>query len=177
MSNVFQSNFSLLVAALAVLLTGCVDKAKPDFERCQRLQADKKYDDAREACQRAVAADPESTSGKLAAARIPVLQTESMKADQASRRERAEIMGRVEAAEAKGAELKAKLAAAIARVAKLQDQVDHAEDATDKARLEGELASATKEKAAIAAEMRGSNQGSGRKPCACPPGDPLCSCL
>jgi len=161
---------------LALLIVGCADKAKPEFERCEQLQTDKKYNEAREACQRAVAADPESTAGKLAAARIPVIDTEAVKADQAERRERDQSDARIAEAEARSASLKANFDAALARVAQLQGQLNNTTDPVEKARLEAELAAALKDKNTAGAEIRGGKSPNG-KPCNCPPGDPLCSCL
>ena len=161
---------------LALLIVGCADKAKPEFERCEQLQTDKKYNEAREACQRAVAADPESTAGKLAAARLPVIDTEAVKAAQAERTERDRSSAAIDEAEATARERKTRFDTAVARLAQLQSQLSASTDPDAKARIEGELAKVKEEKAAIATEMRGGKPSSG-KPCNCPPGDPLCSCL
>jgi TPR repeat protein len=66
-----------LVVGLAVVVTGvlsCTDKAKPAFDRC--VQADTAGDlpAALAACADAVKADPNSGSGKLAAARAAVIE-------------------------------------------------------------------------------------------------------
>lgn len=162
--------------ACALVMTACADKAKPEFERCEQLQTDKKYNEAREACQRAVAADPESTSGKLAAARIPVLDTEAVTSARAERAEQDRSSAALDEAVAKSRELKTRFDAAIARVTQLQGQLSGTTDPDAKARIESELAKVKEEKAAIATEIRGGKSPNG-KPCNCPPGDPLCSCL
>ena len=169
-----RTSKSLLV--LALLIVGCADKAKPDFERCEQLQTDKKYNEAREACQRAVAADPESTAGKLAAARIPVIDTEAVKSARAERAEQARSSAALDEAEAKSRELKTRFDAAIARVRRLESELSSTTDPDAKARIESALAKVKEEKAAIATQIRGGKPSSG-KPCNCPPGDPLCSCL
>ena len=162
--------------ACTLVMTACTDKAKPEFERCQQLQTYRKFNEAREACQRAVAADPESKAGKLAAARIPVIDTEAVKSAQAERAERDRSSAAIDEAEAKSRELKTRFDAAIARVTQLQGELSRTMDPDAKARVEGELAKVQEEKAAIATEIRGGKSPSG-KPCNCPPGDPLCSCL
>lgn len=158
------------------ILVGCTDRAKPEFERCQQLQTDKKYNEAREACQRAVAADPESKAGKLAAARIPVIDTEAVKSAQAERAEQDRNSAALDEAEAKRRELKTRFDAAIARVRQLESDLSSTTDPDAKARIESDLAKVKEEKAAIATQIRGGKPSSG-KPCNCPPGDPLCSCL
>lgn len=164
----------MLLGALtcALVIAGCTDKAKPDFARCEQFQNAKKYDEAREACQRAVAADPESKSGKLAATRLPVIAIEASKAAQAERADDAAFEER----EAKLAALKGRFDATLSRIAGLQAELSQATDPGVKARVEAALAKVKEEKAAIATEMRGGKPSSG-KPCNCPPGDPLCSCL
>jgi tetratricopeptide (TPR) repeat protein len=168
-----MSSSSLPVtSALCLLLAiGCTDKAKPEFERCEQLEAGKKYDEAREACQRAVAADPESKCGKLAAARLPVIANEASKAAQAQRADDAAF----EEHEAKLAALKGRFDAALARIGELQAALSQATDPGEKSRIESNLAQTMTEKNAIATEMRGGKPSSG-KPCSCPPGDPLCAC-
>jgi len=170
MSSTSLPRISALFLLFAIV--GCTDKAEPDFERCEQFQNAKKYDEAREACQRAVAADPESKNGRLAAARLPVIATEAGKAAQAERSDDAAFEER----EAKLVALKGRFDAALSRIAELQAELSQASDPDAKARIESELAKVKEEKAAIATEMRGGKPSSG-KPCNCPPGDPLCSCL
>jgi hypothetical protein len=57
-------------AWVLILLAGCVDKAKADYDRC--VERDQNYDvkGARESCQAAVAADPKSVSGQAAAKKL-----------------------------------------------------------------------------------------------------------
>ncbi len=77
--------------AFILLLTGCLDKAKADYDKC--LDRERNYDvpGAVAACQAAVAADPKSTSGEAAAKKLVDLQTVSAKmkteADEKSQRE------------------------------------------------------------------------------------------
>ncbi len=55
---------------MLLLLAGCVDKAKADYDRC--VDRDQNYDvnGAVEACQAAVAADSKSVSGQAAAKKL-----------------------------------------------------------------------------------------------------------
>jgi hypothetical protein len=55
---------------MLLLLAGCMDKAKADYDRC--VERDQNYDvkGAREACQAAIAADPKSPSGLAAAEKL-----------------------------------------------------------------------------------------------------------
>jgi len=55
---------------MLLLLAGCIDKAKADYDRC--VERDQNYDvkGAVAACQAAVAADPNSPSGKAAAEKL-----------------------------------------------------------------------------------------------------------
>lgn len=55
---------------MLLLLAGCMDKAKADYDRC--VERDQNYDvkGAREACQAAVAADSKSPSGLAAAKKL-----------------------------------------------------------------------------------------------------------
>ncbi|HEX4516911.1 MAG TPA: hypothetical protein VGH87_11475 [Polyangiaceae bacterium] len=55
---------------MLLLLAGCVDKAKADYDRC--VERDQGYDvkGAVESCQAAVAADPKSVSGQAAAKKL-----------------------------------------------------------------------------------------------------------
>ncbi len=64
----------------AALLAGCTDKAKASYEECLKLEA--KWDPigAQAACEAAVKADPNSKSGKAAAAKLLALQEEAEKA-------------------------------------------------------------------------------------------------
>ncbi|HKO52965.1 MAG TPA: hypothetical protein VJV79_34890, partial [Polyangiaceae bacterium] len=67
----------------------------------------------------------------------------------------------------------------------LEKQRDSAKDEATRARLEAELSKAKQDtaKAGAAVQQRGSapaarpRPGGASKPCSCPPGDPLCSCL
>jgi hypothetical protein len=65
----------VLLSIGAMTLAGCTDEAEPDLKRCEELEQQQKYDDAIEACQLSVSRDPESTAGKRAQAKIPVLET------------------------------------------------------------------------------------------------------
>jgi hypothetical protein len=59
---------------LVVALGACVDKAKPDWDRC--MERDQNYDvpGAYSACQAAVAADPNGASGQAAAKKLDQLK-------------------------------------------------------------------------------------------------------
>jgi hypothetical protein len=61
--------------AVTLLLVGCMDKAKADYDKC--VERDRNYDvaGAVTACQAAVAADPKSPSGQAAAKKLLDLQT------------------------------------------------------------------------------------------------------
>lgn len=64
-----------LAFTFSVLLVGCMDKAKADYDKC--VERDRNYDvaGAVSACQAAVAADPKSASGQAAAKKLLDLQT------------------------------------------------------------------------------------------------------
>jgi hypothetical protein len=53
---------------------GCDDAARPDFERCQTLQAEDQLETALEACRSAAARSPESAAGKEASALARTLE-------------------------------------------------------------------------------------------------------
>jgi len=60
-----------VLLALAVGIAACgTDKAKEPFEQCVQLEASKKLVEAREACEAAVKADPNSESGKAALGKL-----------------------------------------------------------------------------------------------------------
>ncbi len=63
------------LAFTLLLLVGCMDKAKADYDKC--VERDRNYDvaGAVSACQAAVAADPKSPSGQAAAKKLLDLQT------------------------------------------------------------------------------------------------------
>jgi len=73
-----------------LLVTGCDDKAKADYDRC--VERDHNYDvaGAVSACQAAVATDSKSQSGQAAAKKLLELQSVSdkLKAEQAEKIER-----------------------------------------------------------------------------------------
>ncbi len=70
-----MSRASVVGACIAgcVLATGCLDKAKADYDRC--VERDKNYDvpGAYSACAAAVAADPKSISGQEAQKKLETL--------------------------------------------------------------------------------------------------------
>lgn len=72
-----------LACMFTVLLVGCMDKAKADYDTC--VERDRNYDvaGAVSACKAAVAADPKSPSGQAAAKKLLDLQTvnEKMKVE------------------------------------------------------------------------------------------------
>jgi len=75
---------------MLVLLAGCIDKAKADYDRC--VERDQNYDvkGAIAACQAAVAADPKSPSGRAAADKLLQLDrvADKLKTEQAEKSER-----------------------------------------------------------------------------------------
>jgi hypothetical protein len=62
-------SFSKVVAVLSLLmsLVACQDKAKPDYDKCVEAETSGDMVLARDSCTAAIAADPNSTSGKAAA--------------------------------------------------------------------------------------------------------------
>lgn len=62
------------VFVLVIALAACLDKAKPDWDRC--MERDQNYDvaGAYSACQAAVAADPNGASGQAAAEKLDQLK-------------------------------------------------------------------------------------------------------
>ena len=86
------------------------------------------------------------------------------------------------AAEAESKRLKDTFDAAQKREEELRSTLASAKDEATRAKLEAELSKATEQKKQAGAAMRGGGGGSkagggAPKPCNCPPGDPLCSCL
>ncbi len=83
------------------------------------------------------------------------------------------------------AALKAQYDEAQNHQAELERQRDSAKDEATRARLEAELSKAKQDtaKASAAVQQGGAvaaprpKPAGGAKPCSCPPGDPLCSCL
>jgi hypothetical protein len=70
---------ALLALAVAVVASGCQDKAKPQFEECVKLESEWEIIKARDACRAAVEADPKSKSGKLAAGKLTYLNEQADK--------------------------------------------------------------------------------------------------
>ena len=163
------------VTALSLVLLACTDKAKPDFERCEQLERAKKFEDARKACERATSKDPESSSGKLAAAKLPVLATELRQQSDAQQSRDARALSEMRDANDRLKQLKAQFESAAAKEAALKGQLEAASDPSLKAKLQSELAQATATKDAVMKESTGA--GSSKQPCNCAPTDPLCSCF
>lgn len=67
------------------------------------------------------------------------------------------------------------------KVAELKRQMDSAKDEAERAKIEAQLAKAKKESDEARGKLGGRTGGDkpagAAKPCNCPPGDPLCSCL
>jgi hypothetical protein len=72
------TRLALAVVAAAALL-GC-DKAKPSYEECLRLEGQWDFIKARDACEAAVKADPNSKSGKAAQNKLLTLRGRADKA-------------------------------------------------------------------------------------------------
>ena len=53
-----------------IALVGCEDKAKPSYAKCVTADSQGNFQHAWDACNEAIAADPTSTSGKAAAAKL-----------------------------------------------------------------------------------------------------------
>lgn len=106
------------VVVLVAFAVGCKDKAQPDYAAC--LQADTAGDvkKAWDSCNAAVAADPNSTSGKAAAAKLTEMKPkyDGWKKDQdAMAAAQAEQQRQADAARAKAEAETRKAAAAAAR--------------------------------------------------------------
>jgi len=157
---------------LAMLVAACADKAEPDFRRCQELEARKEFEEGRKACQVAVSKDPDSKSGKLAAARLPVLATEAQDASREQQARLATIANQQHEAAERLKKLKTQYEDAVAREASLKAQIEHASNPDERRRLEADLVQATAEESAALKSMGGGKPGS-----RCPPGDPMCGDL
>ncbi len=107
--------------SLVVLLGGCSDKAKPALDDCTKAESDKDWVSAVSACEKAVALDPESQSGKAAAEKLGSLKVKLAAKEKAD----AEAKAKAEAeAKAKAdAEAAAKKAAQDAEDAKCKSWV------------------------------------------------------
>jgi colicin import membrane protein len=83
--------------------------------------------------------------------------------------------------EAQLARLKSDFEDAQKKESTLQASLASAKDDAEKARLKAELEKAQEQTRRAGAAVRGGGggpkPGGGSKPCNCPPGDPLCSCL
>jgi hypothetical protein len=64
--------FPLVIAV--ILIAGCKDKAKDDYDKCVKWDGQGDLNMAAIACDLAVKADPDSPSGKAAAQKLPDLQ-------------------------------------------------------------------------------------------------------
>lgn len=69
----FGAVVGVVVVALAGVLIVRRDKAEVPYNECLVASQKDKLDDARDACDRAVSADPESTSGKKAKAQLEAI--------------------------------------------------------------------------------------------------------
>ena len=77
------------LAAIALLsAAACADKAKADYDKCVKLEAEYKTVEARDACRAAVKADPKSKSGQAAANKLVTLNLE---ADKIVARDKAQV--------------------------------------------------------------------------------------
>jgi colicin import membrane protein len=89
------------------------------------------------------------------------------------------------AAEDEFTQLKAEFEAARKKEELLRANLASAKDEAERARIEADLASAKRQREAAGRAVQGGGKRSGSsgggdapaKPCNCPPGDPLCSCL
>jgi hypothetical protein len=115
-----------------IMLTACSDKAQPDYAKC--VQADTTGDlaGAVKACSDAIGADPNSTSGKAAAAKLAEIKPkyDAWKADQdakaaaaAEAKRAADAVQAKAQAEARAAQAKAEAEARQAAVADLRRRV------------------------------------------------------
>ena len=98
-----QRYFSVFVVML-VLVTGCVDKADPDYAKCVQADAAKQVDKAWAACNAAVNADPSSKSGVGATTRLAAMKPAYdawKKAEDARQAEAAKAKAEADAAAAK----------------------------------------------------------------------------
>jgi colicin import membrane protein len=104
-------------------------------------------------------------------------------ASEKAEKERAAADARIAAAEAEAKRLKDTFDAAQKREEELKSSLASAKDEATRAKLEAELSKATEQKKQAGAAIRGGGGGGAKpssgaaKPCNCPPGDPLCSCL
>jgi len=74
----------------AASLVACKDKAKPEFDTCERKLAEGNVEEAEMACMQAVNRDPNSASGKAAASKLPALHEAVGAARAAVRKKEAE---------------------------------------------------------------------------------------
>ena len=157
---------------LAILVASCADKAEPDFQHCQQLEARKEFEAARRACQAAVSKAPESKSGKLAQARLPVLATEAEDRFREQEARLATFANQQREAADRLKRLKSQYEEAAAREASLKAQIAQASSPEEKKRLEADLVQATAAKDAAMKSVGGGKPGS-----KCSPGDPMCGDL
>lgn len=119
-----HAHTTLLAVFAAATIAGCADKAEPDLKRCEELEARQKYQEAIEACQLARSKDPESSAGKKADAKLPVLEAAKKKREQA----KAAAMEQERAkAEKELAKLKGDMSKRLDEIKKAQDCIEKAD--------------------------------------------------
>lgn len=117
------------IALVFSLLIGCKDKAKDPYAKCLQLDAASDIKGAWEACNAAVAADPTSTSGKAATAKLTELKPKYdawKQADEAKQAKEAEARRKANEEAARAAR-----EAEAQRVATLRQKVTRKYDGTE----------------------------------------------
>ncbi len=147
-----------------LVVAGCGDKAEADFAHCVAADAKADFSTAAKACEAAIAADPNSTSGKAAAAKLKDIQ---VSVDKANKKATAQA-----AAEADARKLHDEAAAARAKLADyeqqrkdLEAQLANASSTADRRALQAKLLD-------LERQQYGSPSAAKKK---CAPNDPLCS--
>lgn len=110
----------LSLFALFVVLPGCEDRAQPEYAKCVAAEAKSDVLAAATACEAAVAADPNSTSGKAAASKLKEMQPAIAKAK--AENDAADAKAAAERKKADEAAAKSAVAAQAARMALLKDR-------------------------------------------------------
>ena len=77
----------LFVLTTTLVVTGCADKAQPKYDECVKLESSGDLKGAVAACEAAVAASPESKSGKAASDKVTTLKAAIKKQEDAARAE------------------------------------------------------------------------------------------
>lgn len=121
--RVVRLESALLICAALSSTIGCADKAEPDLAKCIQLQLADDIGGAWDACNAAIKADPNSDSGKAAAAKLAEMKPKHAAWEAAVEKERAEAEEKARIERERAAEVQAQEKAA--RLARLRQKISY----------------------------------------------------